>query len=309
MGAIGPDNSSASSAEEDAAEAGNNRADRQNVVSIALGDMNAGLQQCISTAAAAAVEDGELEFVISGEVRVQRSPTRQRPASAAAACTALNSRCRKGTPLPGVRNTPVNDSAIVQSRSLQNAMMEVKSMVEKMEKLCVSSDHRQHQQGCRSGNSASNTVVGRLAANCRPVGQSTFLSNRQQVSGNSPTSKRSPDRYKLRGQLRHVQDKLAKIEVKMCQAQAMSDDWCCSGANGCDTSPQRRAANLMKAERARSCIQQQQLVCGCGAGCRGGCVRRAGVKRQILVGRMQDEIGQLQHELAELRQNLPGAYA
>jgi hypothetical protein len=136
---------------------------------------------------------------------------------------------------------------------------------------------------------------------------------------------KSPDRYKLRGQLKHVQDQLVKLEVKMNQAAAMQEDPCfCNSAadsmavrsssparGSCSYSPGspgNRASVGGNGERNNS-----SMLIGKGgngvAGCKGGCVRRVAGKRQVLVGRMQDEIGQLQKELAELREMMPGAYA
>jgi hypothetical protein len=126
---------------------------------------------------------------------------------------------------------------------------------------------------------------------------------------------KSPDRHRLRGQLKHVQEQLVKLEVKMNQAAAMQEDPCF-----CNSAADSMAARCSSPTRgstggsagAGSVSVQHSPGCksiSSGAGCKGGCVRRVAGKRQVLVRRIQDEIGQLQQELAELREMMPGAYA
>lgn len=303
---------------------------------VALKGLEEGLQQYLTADAPA--ED--VQLVISGEVRVQRSPIKQRPDSHSKAASVVAKR-RKAAEVPGkdrggaVAAADASAAAVAAyAKPLQDALVSVQDMIDSMEDMCISGSKSNQNRGpCRkSGNAAgAGRAVAASRSADRPSGQQAVgtqqakSKNPTQVSSNSPlaTPQRlqqqgsplgcmgSPDKHKLRGQLKHVQDRLVKLEVKMYQAQSMADDWCCSGAANRRPSPRRHPASSAAAEGlcAGSIRGAQGLANGCGHGCKGGCVHRAGARRHLLVGRMQDEIGQLQQELAELRELLPGAYA
>ncbi|WIA41054.1 hypothetical protein OEZ86_004690 [Tetradesmus obliquus] len=90
------------------------------------------------------------------------------------------------------------------------------------------------------------------------------------------------------------------------QRQQLSDAAQCNAEEAAD----EQVAKALAVAASRSPDRAGSgAISAAGGGCKGGCVRRVAGKRQVLVGRMQDEIGLLQRELAELREMMPGAYA
>jgi hypothetical protein len=215
-----------------------------------------------------------------------------------------------------------------QTKPLKAALQEVHSMIAAMENMCHSSGHSSGNNCEGPGSAQVLTYKSSAAAAAKaartgspscwqrqssPVPRSRQHLPQQQQQQQQQQRMRSPARYRLRGQLKHVQDQLVKLEVKMNQAAALQEDpcFCNSAADSMavrSSSPARgspgRSVGGSSAMHNPNCKGN-----GGAAGCKGGCVRRVAGKRQVLVGRMQDEIGALQQELAELREMMPGAYA
>jgi hypothetical protein len=299
----------------------------------------------------------DVEIVVSGQVRLQCSPVRQRPQQATAAsrgdaqdgpvaralavaASRSTDRCRaagrsKGAAAAMQQAADAKAAAAAaaafaaQAKPLKAALQEVHGMIAAMENMChVNSSSSSNGEGpaqvltYKSSPVAAAAAKGArgsaAAASCwqrqsSPVPRSHHLLPQQQQQ---QQRMRSPDCYRLRGQLKHVQEQLVKLEVKMNQAAAMQEDPCfCNSA--ADSMAARCSSPTRGSPGGSVCAGPGSVLLhspGCkggssGAGCKGGCVRRVAGKRQVLVGRMQDEIGQLQQELAELRELMPGAYA
>lgn len=323
-----------------AAAAADQQPQSQPTVNMAVTGLQ-GLQQGLAAALAggakpAATGSDDVEILISGQVRLQCSPVRQRPGSAAAAVdggSAAVSRTAAGTPDRRQWGKSDPDAAAeafaAQAKPLQDALRDVHSMIAEMESLCQNGGSA-NAGSCSTGTgralahkiapAVAAAVVKACRGNEKQQLQDGFAAVQLQGKGpgrqlQAKQQPRSPDKHKLRGQLHGVQERLVKLEVKMNQAAAMQEDPCCcnSAAAGISRaaspsrySPERRPASQQRSPGGVAQHQHRQGGCGACSRCKGGYICRG--KRQALVGRMQDEIGQLQRELAELRAFMPGAY-
>lgn len=310
----------------------------------------------------------DVEIIVSGQVRLQCSPVRQRQQlSDAAQCNAEEAadeqvaqalavaasrspdRCRaagRGKAAAAAMQQAADEKAAAaaaaalaaQTKPLKAALQEVHGMIAAMENMCHSSGHGgSGSSNCdgagpaqvltyksSSAATAAAAAAGKAAragspSSCWQRQSSPVPRSHQHLPPQQQQRMRSPDRYRLRGQLKHVQEQLVKLEVKMNQAAAMQEGPCfCSTA--ADSMAARSSSPTRGSPGGKSmagsgvlhspdCRAGSGAISAAGVGCKGGCVRRVAGKRQVLVGRMQDEIGLLQRELAELREMMPGAYA
>jgi hypothetical protein len=301
----------------------------------------------------------DVEIIVSGQVRLQCSPVRQRPQqdrasskgnaedgpvarALAVAASRSPDRCRaavKSWNSAAAMQQAADEKAAAaaaavfaaQAKPLKAALQEVHGMIAAMENMCHGGSssngdgagpaqvltYKSSPAAAAAAGKAARGGLAAVHASCwqrqsSPVPRSRHLLPQQQQQ---QQRMKSPDRYRLRGQLKHVQEQLVKLEVKMNQAAAMQEDpcFCNSAADSLAarcSSPTRGSPGGSAGHGPGSVLHSPSCKGGSsGAGCKGGCVRRVAGKRQVLVGRMQDEIGQLQHELAELREMMPGAYA